>query len=144
MADQALEAAPVKSKPDYTRLSQTDVGVLLKLHRDGLTQVQIAQRLGCSQKTVSKWLTDLTDSAETAKVYLRGKALQMAENVVKRGMARDHVATLKGIGVLADDSANQGVIYQIGIKDSDVTFAPLNNAVSAPLHRLTAETGSDN
>jgi hypothetical protein len=46
----------------------------------------------------------------------------MAKNVVKNGQARDHIQALKGVGVLAED-AGHGLTIQIGIKDSDVTFA---------------------
>ena len=115
------KTALVTDKPDYSRLSRSDVGVLLKLKRDGLTQAEIAQRLGCTQSTVSKWLTDLTDTTEPAKEFLKGSALRMAENIVKKGRAADHVAALKGLSVL-QEQANAGVVIQIGVKDSDVSI----------------------
>jgi inosine/xanthosine triphosphate pyrophosphatase family protein len=36
----------------------------------------------------------------------------MAENIIANGQPRDHVATLKGLGVLADDS---GLKVQIAV-----------------------------
>jgi len=132
------------NKPKYDRLTRTDLGLLLKYRQQGLTQVEIAQRLGCSQGTVSKWLDDLTDSRDVAKEYLAGQSLRMAKNIVHRGIARDHIQALRGNGVLADDSGTQGIVIQIGIKDSDVTFASNTQVVTKDLHSLTDETGSDN
>jgi inosine/xanthosine triphosphate pyrophosphatase family protein len=37
---------------------------------------------------------------------------RMAENIIANGQPRDHVATLKGLGVLADDS---GLKVQIAV-----------------------------
>jgi hypothetical protein len=85
------------------RLTQADVGLLLKYHTEGLTQTEIAKRLGCTQPVVSAWLSDLTDSTDLSKLYLRGQSLKMARNIVKNGRAADHVAALKGLSVLADE-----------------------------------------
>jgi ParB-like chromosome segregation protein Spo0J len=95
--DVAKHRKPVK------RLTQADVGLLLKYHAEGLPQTEIAKRLGCTQPIVSRWLADLTDSTETAKAYLRGQGLTMARNIVKNGRAADHVAALKGLSVLHDE-----------------------------------------
>jgi DNA-binding transcriptional regulator YiaG len=93
------QTAPANT-PKYDRLTSSDLGVLLKLRKDGLTQAEIAQRLGCSQGTVSKWLNILTDTTEPAKEYLRGQAMRMAKNIANNGLARDHVQVLNGLGVL--------------------------------------------
>jgi transcriptional regulator len=93
------QTAPANT-PKYDRLTSSDLGVLLKLRKDGLTQAEIAQRLGCSQGTVSKWLNNLTDTTEPAKEYLRGQAMRMAKNIANNGLARDHVQVLNGLGVL--------------------------------------------
>jgi hypothetical protein len=113
----AVATQPIK--PDYGRLTRSDVGVLLKLHKDGLTQDQIAHRLGCSQPTVAKWLSDLIDTTEPSKAYLRGSALRMAQNIVRKGLPRDHVQALKGLGVL-EETQQQGFTVNIGISDSVV------------------------
>ncbi len=101
--------------PKYSRLTRSDLGVLLKLKRDGLTQAEIAQRLGCSQPTVSKWLDQFEDTTEHAKVFLRGSALRMAENVVKKGKARDHIQALKGIGVLEPDARDINIAVGVSL-----------------------------
>ena len=93
------QAAPANT-PKYNRLTRADLALLLKLKRDGLTQVEIAQRLGCTQGTVSKWLDQLTDTRDTAKEYLAAQSFRMAKNIVKNGLARDHIQALNGLGVL--------------------------------------------
>jgi hypothetical protein len=124
--------------PKYKRLTRTDVALLLQLSKEGRTQVEIAQRLGCDQGTVSKWLSSMEDTTETAKAYLRGSALRMAENIVKKGRAVDHVAALKGLSVLAEERS-AGLTIQIGIKDSDVQIA-LSPGEGPTLERRSAET----
>jgi len=77
--------------------------LILKLRDDGLTQVQIAQRLGRSQSTISQTLSDFEDSTDLAKRYFAANALSMAENVVRKGLPRDHNVALAGIGVLKSE-----------------------------------------
>lgn len=125
------QTAPAHT-PKYTRLDRERVQAILDLHKLGKTQVEIAQTLECDQATVSRWLKTLTDSTDLAGAYLRGKALDMAKNVVRNGQARDHIQALKGVGVLADDAGQHGLTIQIGIKDSDVTFASQLSTVSGP------------
>lgn len=100
-------------KPDYSRLSRTDIGLVYQLHKDGLTQAEIAQRLGCHQTTVSKWLKEFSDTTEPAKAYLRGSALKMAQHIVKKGRPVDHVAALKGLSVLHEEQQS-GVTVIVG------------------------------
>ena len=62
----------VRRMPEYRRLSwPEDLAELRRLHRDGLTQVAIAERLGCRQCTVSRWLARLDDTRALAKAYVR-------------------------------------------------------------------------
>lgn len=126
------------------RLSDTDKALALQYDREGVTQVEIAKRLGVTQPAISQWLSKCRDTSDAAGLYLRGSALRMAKNVVRKGQARDHIQALKGIGVLADDSAGQGITIQIGIKDSEVTFASKSSTVSEDIHRPSAHLGSDN
>ena len=133
-------AAP-KNAPDRSRLTQAEIALLFQLHRDGLTQPQIAQRLGCNQPTVSKWLKTLTDTTGVAKEYLRGSALSMAQNIVKNGRAADHVAALKGLSVLHEES-HAGVTVVVG-GGSDVKIGvvqPLQVVVDALPGQAHTET----
>ena len=62
MADRFIEALtppktasavlePPAHTPAYDRMTPGDLGLMLRLRKQGLTQVEIAQRLGCSQPT---------------------------------------------------------------------------------------------
>lgn len=131
---QTLEAAqePSRShKPQYAKLTRSDIGVLLKLKRDGLTQTEVAKRLGCNQSTVSRWWDEFEDTTDQSKAYLRGQALRMAQHIVKKGRAADHVAALKGLSVLQEERS-AGVVVQIGIKDSDVSITLGSSAALSP------------
>jgi hypothetical protein len=147
--EQIVKWAENKAKPSHRkptkRLTQEEIGLLLKLHKDGLTQTEIAQRLDCDQAAVSRWLSKLTDSTETAKSYLRGSALRMARNIVHNGLARDHVQALKGLNVLEEQQGG-GVVVQIGISTdlAKPTFASVVSADSPVMHSLTGHTESDN
>jgi predicted transcriptional regulator len=121
---ETLDAEPVTHRPKGKRLTQTEVNFVYNLHREGLSQVAIAQRLGVNQSAISRWLDTLNDSTPVAKAYLKGNALKMARNVVQKGRAQDHVATLKGLGVL-EEQQTQAVAIMIGIKsDLAVTLSP--------------------
>jgi hypothetical protein len=141
---EAVSTPPRSKTPrkPVKRLTQEEVGLVLKLSRDGLTQVQIAQRLGCDQKTVSNWLKDLTDTTDTAKSYLRGQSLKMAQNIVRKGRATDHVAALKGLSVLQEDRS-AGLVVQIGIKDSDVQVSLGGTTQLSPVPRNDLSCGKD-
>lgn len=123
----AEKQAPTSHRKPTKRLTQGDVALLIQLHKDGKTQTEIAQRLDCDQAAVSRWLSKLADTSTVAKSYLRGSALKMAQNIVRNGLPRDHVATLKGINVLEDtDSSVPKVVVQIGVQGGDVqvTLSP--------------------
>lgn len=66
----------------------------------GKTQTEIAQVVGCNQATVSDWLRDTEDTTDLSRTYLAGQSLRMAKNIVRKGMARDHIQALNGLGVL--------------------------------------------
>jgi len=97
---------------------------MLKYHGEGLPQTEIAKRLGCTQPVISAWLSDLTDSTDLSKLYLRGQSLKMARNIVKNGRAADHVAALKGLSVLADDHASSITVLVGGSGQVNIGLAP--------------------
>lgn len=137
------DGPPKSHTKPQKRLTDVDKAFALRYHAEGLTQVQIAQRLGCDQATISRWLSTCDDTTLQAGAYLRGRALAMSEKIVKRGRPSDLVKTLQGLSVLAPEQG-ASVTVQIGIKDSDVTFASKTSAVSQDLHSVSVETGSDN
>jgi len=100
-------ARPVRRMPEYRRLSwPEDLAELLRLHQEGLTQVAIAERLGCRQCTVSRWLARLDDTRALAKAYLRSQALRMAHNIVENGTVADHSRVLQLLGVLRQNTGD--------------------------------------
>ena len=113
-------------------MSDRDKGLALQYANDGLTQTEIAQRLGVTQSAISLWLSACSDSTDAARSYLRGKALRMAEKVEKNGKPADLIKVLQGVSVLEQDKT-VGVQVLIGIKDSDVsvTLSPTSNTVNA-------------
>ena len=123
--------------PKQKRLTDTDKGFALKYYADGLTQTEIAKRLGVTQSAISLWLSACTDSTDHARSYLRGRSLQMAEKVVRKGKPADLVKVLQGVSVLEQDKT-VGVQVLIGIKDSDVSVTLTPG--SSPVNALTSET----
>ncbi len=118
--------------PRYKRMTDADRITALHLADQGLTQVEIAQRLKRSQSTISDWLANFSDSSPLAKRYLRGNALRMARNVVENGKPKDHNEALKGIGVL-DEQQQQGLTVIVG-GDATVNIGVL----VSPLSRANA------
>ena len=118
----ADKQTPPADSPSYTRLTDADRITILKLSDEGLTQVQIAQRLNRAQSTICDVLNAYADTTLTAKRYLAAKALRMAENIVEQGQPRDHVAALKGLRVLAED--NSQVKIAIGISLPGIGLSP--------------------
>jgi hypothetical protein len=86
---------------------------MLKMQAEGKEQAEIGQRFGVTQSYISKVLSQFTDTTDLAKSFLRSSALPMAKNIVKKGRAADHVAALKGLSVLAEESSG-GLVVQIG------------------------------
>lgn len=109
------QTKPTAHTPAYKRLTQEQLVALLDLRKLGKTQVEIAETLGCDQATVSRALHQFTDTTEPATAYLRGSALRMAKNVVRKGHARDHIAALKGIGVLEADRSDLNIAIGLSL-----------------------------
>lgn len=111
---QTLQAPPANS-PKYHRITPAQRKVMRELRQLNTSQTAIAEVLGVSQGTVSKWLAETEDTTTDATEYLRAKALRMAENVVKRGQARDHIQALKGIGVLEQDQTQLNIAVGVSL-----------------------------
>jgi hypothetical protein len=55
----------------------------------------------------------LPDTGDSAKAYLRHKALTMAKNIAEHGSPREHVRVLEGLSILQEDQAT-GVVVIVG------------------------------
>jgi len=106
---------------------------MLKYHGEGLPQTEIAKRLGCTQPVISAWLSDLTDSTDLSKLYLRGQSLKMARNIVKNGRAADHVAALKGLSVLHDEHQSSVTVIVGGAGQVNIGIGPAQPHLPSPV-----------
>jgi transposase-like protein len=120
VGEAALVTASGSNTPKQKRLTDVDKAFALRYEADGLTQVEIAKRLGVTQSAISQWLSTCRDTTAEAGLYLRGRALPMAEKIVKKGRPSDLIKALQGVGVL-EQERSAGLVIQIGVKDSDVT-----------------------
>lgn len=152
------QAAPAHT-PKYKRLTDTEKAFALRYAADGLTQVDIAKRLGVTQSAISRWLAQCDDTTVQAKSYLRGSALRMAEKVVKHGDPATQLKALQGVGVIESEQ-RQGIVVQIGVKADRLVMQPLSalegtaatalqpSVCTAPVQVVDAVavtvTGSDN
>jgi hypothetical protein len=109
-------AAP---SPKYKRLTIDQRVAILKLHKLGKTQVEIAATIGCDQTSVSRWLIACRDTTAEAITYARGSALPLVDSIVRHGKPADHLQLLKGIGVLAE-TPQTGLNIFIGGTSTDV------------------------
>jgi hypothetical protein len=98
--DNAKAVAPAET-PSYRRLTDADRITILALDDKGLTQTAIAQRLNRSVSTINDVLQTYGSTVDIAKRKLAAAAGRMADNVILKGLPRDHVKTLEGLGVLA-------------------------------------------
>ncbi len=94
--------------PDYSRLSYAETAFIVKLDRDGLTQPQIAQRLACSQSTVSRVLGEFQDTRELAKAKLHRGSLKLAERIVADADVDQSIDVLERIQVLEPKQSQSG------------------------------------
>ena len=146
MGEAALVTTPGSNTGKQKRLTDTDKAFALRYEADGLTQVEIAKRLGVTQSAISQWLATCRDTTSEAGLYLRGRALPMAEKIVKKGRPSDLIKALQGVGVLHEERQS-GLVVQIGIKDSDVSISLSPGETSArerkPAESLVIRAGSD-
>lgn len=112
---------------DFSKLSYAEVALILKLADDGKPQTFIAQQIGCSQPTVSRVMSQFSESSYLAKKRAHSLALPAVESLErawkaaeKTGKSGPQEAILKIAGMLGEETQGPRVIVQIGVKDSDV------------------------
>lgn len=135
--------------PDYSRLSYSEIGLILKLEADGKTQTYIAQQLGCSQPTISRVLSELSDTTTLARKRLNNLALKAANKLdeamdaaAEQGKCGPMDSVLKATGLLGSDISG-GVTVIVGGQVSDVAFtSSLSPSLSPVIHSLTADSSA--
>jgi predicted transcriptional regulator len=120
-----LEHSTAEPIRDYSRLTFDDQKILRAMRDAGKTQVEIAAVLGCSQSTVSKFLSTWTDTRDEARDILRHSASRLAKRIVNGRSEAVAVEVLDRIGVTerpaAASQGNKGQITVIiGAPDADV------------------------
>ena len=109
--------------PLYSRLTVDDVSLILRYHGDGLSQTEIAQRLGKHQTSIGRVIRKLgSDSSDIAKALFRARAYRSAVRVTRiaeKGRPEDALKAAKVVlaasGVIEGVSAiNLGVQVIIG------------------------------
>lgn len=82
------------SDRDYSRLSFHDLGKILRLHAEGLSQRDIAAHVGCSQPSVGYALQRMSGDAKEVQALAKGKAvaaLQQWDAAISKAAKRgDH------------------------------------------------------
>jgi hypothetical protein len=58
----------------YAKLTFADIELLIRMHKDGRTQVEIANVLQCSQATVSTTLAKLKQTPEVVQALMKGES----------------------------------------------------------------------
>jgi DNA-binding CsgD family transcriptional regulator len=125
MTQETAPSPRLQHTPKYKRLTQAQLGIILALTREGKTQTQIAQVIGCDQKAVSDALRALgTDSTELAVHRAKSssyRAVKRLDAVVRKG-SDDHAIKassklLEVAGVLNGDSKGVSVGVQVIIGD---------------------------
>ena len=123
---------------DNSRLTIAETGLCLQLANEGLTQTAIAQRLACSQATVSRTLKAFTDTRELAKRRLHGSADRLVRRVIAKADVEESLELLDRIDVAPkrQASAGQGVNIVIGMVGQPIgpaiTLSPATFALDAP------------
>jgi hypothetical protein len=120
---QEVPSAPAPSRG--RRFTHAELGMILALNAEGLSQVQIAQRLACDQTAISKLLrrmgTDTTGLAVHAAKASSYRAVKRLDAVVRKG-SDDHAIRATGkllevAGIASSDSKGVSVGVQVIIGD---------------------------
>jgi predicted transcriptional regulator len=129
--------APAKPIPDYSRLSYSEIALAVKLREDGLTQDQIAQRLGCSQPTICQLLKEFSDTRPLAKLKANNLALKLLQRVEQQANVEESLEVLDRTGVIEKRQVDTGrggnVNIVIGMPGAAAGPDPLSPVVTREL-----------
>lgn len=131
---------PEKAIRDHSHLTREEIALVRQMYRAGKTQVDIAQFLGCSQPTVSKWLEVVNDPLDDAKHILREGSPDLAKRILKDADVEESLEVLDRLGVAEKrntDSNRAGTVQVIiGMPGSSAGPAPLIDLSPVPRSEL--------
>jgi hypothetical protein len=140
-----LQDAPSTLTPpqtqSYRRLTQSQLGIVLALHKEGKTQVQIAEAIGCHQTSVSQALERLgVDTIELAKHRATSSAYKRVARMDAWSKKRDSIGLkaaqelnqIAGLtGTIDSKGVNVAVQVVIGMPNQPAGPDPLSLVVSS-------------
>lgn len=135
------------TRPAYKRLTQTQEALIVNLSRDGFTQTQIAQQIGCSQPAVSDVLRAFEDTRDLARLKLRNAAQRLAERVIINADVDQSLEVLDRLEVAPKrqiDSSRDRVTILIGMPNhpagpNPFDVSPQPFAIDAPPQGAVSE-----
>ena len=143
---ETLPACSPPPEPAYRRLTYQQMRIARDLSREGKSQVQIAEVLGCTQQTVSRALqaiaedsTDLAIDAAKASAFRRARRLaSWSETRDKIGLdAAKHLDNIAGLGEKSNQINNIAIVLGVG---AGVPGQPVLEAkvVSSPIEAFAS------
>lgn len=141
-----------KPIPDYSRLTYTEIALALKLREEGFTQVAIAERLQCSQPSLSELFSKFSDTRAIAKLRANNRALKLvdaaldgAERAAKDGKPEAALEVLDRVDVLAkrqvDSSRGSAVQVVVNMPGQHAITADMIDVSPAPFAPECPEIG---
>jgi transcriptional regulator with XRE-family HTH domain len=119
------ETAPPAHKspnsPSYKRLSLDQIGTVLRLHNENLTQAQIAQIVGVDQSAICRILQKVAiDRTDLAVATAKAQSFSAVRSLVRWGKTRDKVGldankTLLNIAGVTEKRQDHGVSLQVNV-----------------------------
>ena len=136
----------------YQQLTISEIGLILEWHDKGVPQVEIAQRLGKNQSSISRLIAKLgTDSSPIAKRHFQTRAYRSAirmTRIAEKGKDDDAIkaarVVLAAAGVVAPvaNTPSSTFVVQIGIQGQPVgqdNLSAVLQANSIQVNELTGE-----
>lgn len=101
-ADEGESVEVSKWKRPSTRLTVEEQTIILRLHKEGVSQSEIARQIERDHSAISRFLKRFFGTTELAQAYIQANALNLAKKVVKHATVEEAVDILSrpNIGVL--------------------------------------------
>ena len=127
----------VKPKPNRgkSHLSYPEIALALKLRDEGLTQVEIGQRLNRDKSSICELLAQFVDTRPLATKFLQSRALRFAQKVSNDANVEESLEMLDRLEVVPKrqqvDTSSRLNIF-IGMPEQPLDLSPTAFAIDAP------------